>query len=191
MEINCTYPEVKQKTLYKDALLNWIRIILIAGGIISLSINLAVGGKLWFIIVFWSIWMVYSELIYPDLVSYNRISQFIKFVINACVLLILINYILSPLWLVGTVPSICFGSLIIVGFLFFTDLRRQKDNMLPIFNFIILCIAGSIVGLSLNHENAVWPLATMLGVSISLLVALVITLGGDFIRECKKIFSVR
>lgn len=191
MQINCTYPVLKPEKLHREAFISWMKVILFTGAVVSLCVNLAVGGKYWSVVVIWSIWMVWVQLLSPDLVGYNRISQFIKLIINTCILLILINFLLSPAWFVGSVSIICFSALIIVGLLFFTDLERQKENMLPILFLIFLSLAGSIIGLSVYHGSARWTLSVMLGVSICLFVACFVILGGEFIRQCQKIFSIK
>jgi hypothetical protein len=43
-------------------------------GFICAVVNLSTGGKAWSIIVIWSMWLVWTQLVSPDMVEYNRIS---------------------------------------------------------------------------------------------------------------------
>ena len=62
----------------------------------------------------------------PAMVECNRISQFIKLVVCACVLLALIDALLAPGWSLEVIPLVCSGALGVSLVLFFTDLERQS-----------------------------------------------------------------
>ncbi len=72
--------------------------------------------------------------------------------------------------------------------MFFTDIERQKQNMLPMLLLIIFAIVGSVIGLSVWHEESRWALAVMGGSALLLLSACVVTLGNDFVRELRRRF---
>ena len=138
-----------------------------------------------------SLYTVWSLVLSPDLVEYNRISQFIKLITCSCILLTMIDIFLAPGWAIEVVPIVCFGGLTIAGVLFFTDLEKQKQNMLPMLLLIFLAIIGSIVGLCLWHEESRWALAVMGAFALALLFACAVTLGNDFVRELRRGFHIK
>ena len=101
---------------------------MLAAAIASVLVNWATGGKAWSLIVLMSLYMVWTLVLSPDLVEYNRISQFIKLITCTCILLTLIDVFLISGWAVIVVPIVGFGGLIVAGILFLTDLERQKQN---------------------------------------------------------------
>lgn len=191
MKINITYPVVKKSRYKLRMLLISLNCLFFAAGVISVLINLLVGGKLWCIVVTWSLWLVWSQIIAPDMIEYNRISQTIKLVVNSCILLALIDIFLAPGWAMNVVPMVCFSSLITVGILFFTDYQRQKQNMQPMFLLCIASIIGSGVGLIIWHEKNYWPLIVMGSCGLGLLIASAFRLRKELLTEMKKRFSIK
>lgn len=191
MKLNITYPPVAKRRLQRKKILSIMRWPIYFAAFICPVLNIVTGGKAWSLIVLMSLYMAWTLLLSPDLVEYNRISQFIKFITCSCVLLIVIDVFLAPGWAIEVVPIVCFCGLTIAGVLFFTDLERQKQNMLPMLLLIFITIVGSLVGLCLWHEESRWALAVMGAFSISLLVALTITLGSEFIRELRRRFHIQ
>lgn len=154
-------------------------------------LNLVTGGKAWSIVVLMGLYMAWVLVLSPDLVEYNRISQCIKLITCSCVLLALIDIFLAPGWAIEVVPIVCFAGLAVCGVLFFTDLERQKQNMLPMLLLILLALAGSIVGLSLWHEESRWALAVMGVFAFSLLTACAAILGHGLLREFRRRFHTK
>ena len=151
-------------------------------------LNIFFGGPAWSLVVLWSLWIVWSFFFSPHLVEFNRISQFIKFIVNAAILLILIDVLLSPGWAMEVVPLVCFGGLVVAGTLFFTDLDRQKQNMMPVLLLSAISILSSAIGLIVWRQGNRWTLVIMGAVAIAFLAACFIAMGGDLIREIKKRF---
>ena len=191
MKVKITYPAVKKQTLQRRKLLQILRWPVLFAGFICPVINLVTGGKAWSLIVLMGLYMAWTLLLSVDLVEYNRISQWIRLITEACLLLILIDVFLAPGWAVEVVPIVCFCGLTVAGVLFFTDLERQKQNMLPMLLLIFLCLIGSVVGLSLWHQESRWALAVMGAFAFALLVACAVTLGEDFPRQLRKRFHTR
>lgn len=155
-------------------------------------LNLVTGGPAWSVIVVWSLWIVWSFSLSPELVEINRISLFVKLITNSAILLIMIDVLLSPGWAIEVVPIVCFSGLAIAGILFFTDIDRQKQNMMPMLMLIIISIISSISGLIiLRQEDSKWALAVMGAFAFALLVAGAAVLGSDFIRDIKRRFHTR
>ena len=138
MKINYTYPSLDKSNFKRQRLLKILKWPFLVSAYASLIVNICVGGPWWCVIVIASLFMVWSLLFSIDLVEYNRISQFSKLVIYACILLYLIDIVLVPGWAIEVISIISFSSLIVVGVLFFTDFDRQKQNMMPLLFLILL-----------------------------------------------------
>lgn len=191
MKHKITYPPITKRKLQRRIFLNIIRWPVLLAVIVCPIVNMATGGKAWSIIVLMSIYMAWKLVISPDLIEYNRISQFIKLITCSCILLTLIDVFLAPGWAIEVVPIVCFTGLAIAGVLFFTDIERQKHNMLPMLLLIFLAIVCAVVGASIWHEETRWAIIVMGALAAFLLIACIITLGSDFLRELKRRFHVK
>lgn len=191
MKVEITYPPVERRRLQRRKLLRILRWPFLFAAYICPLINLLTGGKAWSVIVLMSLYMAWKLVLSTDLVEYNRISQFTKLIVCTCVLLGLIDWLLAPGWAVEVVPIVCFGGLVVAGILFFTDLERQKQNMLPMLVLIVMALFGSVIGLSLWHEESCWALVVMGALALALLVGCAATLGGEFLRELKRRFHMK
>lgn len=154
-------------------------------------VNIAVGGLAWSIIVLWSLWIAWSLIVSPAMIEYNRISQVIKLVTYSCILLILIDVLLSPGWAVLVVPIVCFSGLVLSAVLFFTDFDRQKQNIMPMLLLVILSIISAVVGLILWNDEKSWPFVVMGALAFAILAVCFMTLRSDFIRILKKRFHTK
>ncbi len=191
MKLSITYPALGKRRLQRRKLLSIIRWPLGFAALICPVLNLVTGGKAWSLIVLMSIYMFWTLILSPDLVEYNRISQSIKLIACTCILLTLIDVLLAPGWAIEVVPIVCFCGLTVSGILFFTDLERQKQNMLPMLLLIFFAMAGAGIGLCLWHEESRWALAVMGTFAFILLIACAAALGRDFIRELQKRFHTK
>jgi len=191
MKVKITYPPVEKHKLKRRKFLNIVRWPILFAAYICPIINIVTGGKAWSLIVLMALYMAWTLILSPDLVEYNRISQSIKAVVCACILLALIDIFLAPGWAIQVVPMVCFCGLAITGILFFTDFERQKQNMLPLLMLIFLAMASSVIGLILWREESRWSLAVMGAFALALLVTCIITLGNDFVRELQRRFHVK
>jgi len=192
MKVKITYPAGKGRMLQRRDIIARAKWPFLFAAYICPIVNIATGGMAWSVVVLWSLWIVWSFAFSPDMVELNRISLFIKFVANVCILLILIDVLLAPGWAVEVVPIICFTGLAIAGVLFFTDLERQKQNMMPIFLLTGASILGSAIGLIIWRDESIaeslWALIVMGAFAIALLAASFMVLGKAFIHEIKKRF---
>ena len=191
MQINITYPPVPKRKVQRKKFLNIIKWPILAVALASVIVNIAVGGKAWSAIVIMGIYMIWTLLLSPSLVEYNRISQTIKLILCSCIMLILINALLVPGWAVQVVPMVCFGGLIVSAVLFFTDIEKQKQNMLPMLLLIIISIIGGAFGIYIWHNETIWPLIVMESVASALLIAVIVITGRDFMREIQRRFHVK
>lgn len=191
MKPKITYPSVEKRKLQRRQFLRIVRWPVLFIIVTSPVVNLIVGGKAWSLIVSLSIYMAWRLVLSPDLVEYNRISQSIKLISFSCSLLALIDIFLASGWAIGVVPIVCFGGILVSGVLFFTDIERQKQNMLPMLLLIVVAIIATIVGLIIWRENTGWPLIAMGISAFMLLLACIVTLGSEFIRELRRRFHVK
>lgn len=188
MKINIVYPQRNRNGLQRPDIIGIVRWPFMFAAYICPIINIFTGGQAWSLIVLWSLWIVWSLAISTSLVEYNRISQPIKLITEGCILLILIDVLLSPGWAITVVPNVCFAGLIVTGILFFTDLERQRQNMLPMLLLCVLSLLAAIVGLILWKGESRWSLAVMGALAFALLAACFLVLGNEFIGELKKRF---
>ncbi len=191
MNIKITYPKMLRKTRDRRIMLKILKWPFLALGLACIIVNICVGGKAWSLIAVTGLLMLWKLVFAVDLVEYNRISQFIKATIYTCVIITLIHIFLTPIWAVGILSSLGYGSLIISGILFLTDIRKQKQNMLPMFSFIVISLVGSAVGFVLADTKNLWTVITLCSISVVLLAVCIIVLRFDFIRELKKGFHIK
>ena len=184
MKINITYPKVPKKVFQRRKVLKIMRWPFIFTAIISPIVNILFGGPSWSILVIAGLYMLWHLLIQTDLIEYNRISQFIKFSIYTCIMILLIDLILVGGWALEIISIINFVALFVSAILLFTDFNRQKQNMLPIFFLIIIGLVWATVGLiSMNISS--WILIVLASLSALFLLTIIIILKEDFIRELK------
>lgn len=188
MDIKITYPAVAKRIKLISVVRFVLNILALLACIVCPIVNLCTGGKAWSVVVLMGIYTLWTLVLSPDLVEYNRISQFIKLVLCACVLMGLIDYFLAPGWALDVICIVAFGALVVCAVLFFSDLQRQKQNMMPMLTLILLCLIGCGTGVGIWREQARWSIFVMGGIALSLLVACIFILGKDFIRELKRRF---
>ena len=192
MRIKISYPIPQKERLLRLRMIEFFKWPFAISAYICLILNAFVtGGRAWSVIVLWSLWIVWSNLISPALVEYNRISRFIKIISDACVLLILIDLLLSPGWAAEVAPIVCFSALMVAGVLFFTDFERQRQNFMPLLLLIIFSLGASVAGLIFLSVERSWPLVVMGAVALALLVMCIFAPGMRFIWELKKRFHTR
>lgn len=191
MDIKITYPALKKRQTFLD----WVRFILkclaLLAAVACPIINLCVGGKPWSLVVLMGLYTGWTLVLDPDLVEYNRISQFVKAVLCAVALLGLIDWTLSPGFAIKVLPIVIFGAVLVAGTLFFSDLQRQKQNMMPMLTLILISFIGTALGLSLYHGTGRWAMIVMGAVALGLLIGCIAILRKDFIRELKKRFHTK
>ena len=151
MTIKLTYPPVEKKRLQRSRLLAILRWPAAAAVIICPLVDRRTGAQGWSLVVLMSLYTAWTMVLSPDLVEYNRISQTIKLIACICILLALIDVFLAPGWAVTVVPLVCSAGLVVSGILFYTDLNKQKQNMLPMLLLIAVALPGALVGLQIWH----------------------------------------
>ena len=192
MKIEIVYPPKDERRFQRHDLIRMAMWPFLFAAYICPILNIAIGGTAWSLVVVWSLRMVWSFTFSPELVEINRISLFVKLITNTSILLLLIELFISPGWAVVVVPIVCFGGLAVSGTLFFTDIDKQKQNMMPMLMFTTVAIIASIMGILIwRRNNGLWVLAVMGAFAFALLVSSAKVLGSDFIREIKRRFHTR
>lgn len=191
MKVKITYPAPNKRRLWLSELRSWLRYPLLLSAVACPVINIGTGGKAWSVVVLWSIWMVWSLLLSPDLVEYNRISQFAKLITSTAIMLILIGTLLSTGWISFVVPLVCLGGLVVIAALFFSDLERQKQNMMPMLWLTFASLIGYIAWFYVNPNNTSWQFLALAITAGALLLTCVFVLGFDLIRELKRRFHTK
>jgi len=196
MDVEITYPKRNEQGLRKQfqryKIIRWAKWPFMFAVYFCPILNITTGGPAWSVIVIWALWIVWSFTLSPDLVEINRISLFVKFLTNAAILLIMIDVLLSPGWAIKVVPIVGFSGLVVAGILLFSDIDRQKQNMMPMLRLIIVSLIGSVSGLIIWSQNeSKWAFAVMGAFAFALLVAEIAVLGNDFIREIKRRFHIK
>jgi len=190
MDIKIVYPLVSKKKRTAPALKAVTKWTFLITAYTCLICNLYSGGKAWSIVVLWSLWFLWSFLFAPDMVEYNRISQASKLLAYACILLILINVLLAPGWASFVVPVICFGGLLFIALLFFTDFEKQRQNMMP----MIWLLTGSILMIVLSlagWPEMSWPMIAMGATAFGILVLCFAVMGRNLPLEFRKRFHIK
>ena len=191
MQIKNTYPTVKRGSKNRRLMLSILRWPFLSVAAACIIINIAIAGPLWGIIAVLVLYIVWTLILSPDLVEYNRMSQSIKIVAWVSILLALIDVLLVHNFALFVIPIVCFSGLVVSIVLFFTDLQRQKHNMLPLILFEIVSAIGSGIVLCLWKSPNNWPYIVLLPLSILSFLAMVIVLGQDFKIELQRRFHIK
>lgn len=191
MKIKVVYPHAEKYGFQRKKLIQILRWPFIALTVACPTVNYFTGGPAWSLVALMCLYMAWTQIFSLDLVEYNRISQFTKFAVRSCVLLILIDTFIAPGWAVAVVPIVGIGCLAACAVLFFSDFARQKQNMLPMLMMIFLAMAASIVGSIVWKDESNWAMSVLGLFAFLLLITCVIILRKDFIRELKRRFHTK
>ncbi|MDD4125601.1 MAG: DUF6320 domain-containing protein [Eubacteriales bacterium] len=190
MKVNITYPKQTKKKLFLAAFSSIARWIMLAVAYACVITNICIGGKAWSAVALWALWFIWSFVFAPNMVEFNRISQTTKLMVYTCVQLILINNILSPGWAMFVIPIICFAGVFINGVFFLSNIKKQKQNLMPMIWAIAISLIAVIAAFA-GWFDMNWPIIALGSTGFALLVVSVIVLGKGIIIEFVKRFSVK
>ena len=188
LQINISYPKPQKRKSRRSLVIGIAGNGFLLTALMCAVINIWSGGKAWSIIVIWSLYMAWTMLVSPDMIDYNRISQFTKAIVQSCILLVLIDIFITSGWSVNVVSIICFGALIAVCLLLYTDFERQRHNLLPMILLTGLSLIVSVILLITERERVRWQVPVTCALSFAVLVACVKTMSGNLKNELKKMF---
>ncbi len=192
MKYDIIYPEAGEaKKFQRRKMIKIARWPFLAAALASVIVNIATGGISWCLIALAGLYTVWTLVIAPDLVEYNRISQFIKAIICACILLTAVAVSIAWTNAPRIISIVCFSGLIGAGILFFTDIKKQKQNMLPMILLNIISLVYSAVGLIVWRNDFHWEFLVTFVIACFLLLVCAVLLGSDFKREIQKRFHTK
>ena len=191
MHVKQTYPSVKKGSKNRRQMLAILRWPFLSAAAACIIVNLAVSGPWWGVIAVLMLYIVWTLILSPDLIEYNRMSQSIKIVAWVSILLALIDILLVHSFALFVIPIVCFSGLVVCIVLFFTDLQRQKHNMLPLILFEVVSMIGSGIVLCLWNDPNNWPYIVLLSLSVLSFLSKVIVLGRDFKIELERRFHIQ
>ena len=191
MHVKNTYPIIKKGSKNRRLMLSVLRWPFLTAAAACIIVNIAIAGPLWGIIAVLTLYIIWRMILSPDLVEYNRVSQSIKIVMWVSILLALIDLLLVHSFSLFVIPIVCFSGLVVSIVLFFTDLQRQKHNMLPLILFEVVSALGSAIALCLWKSTYNWPYIVLLSLSVVSFLAMVIVLGQDFKIELNRRFHIK
>lgn len=191
MKVNITYPSKKSKNISRRRLLQILRWPFIGAALVCIIVNICVGGKAWSAIAVVALFGIWKQIFAVDLVEYNRISQLIKSIMYIVIILALIDLLIVSIWAIGVLAIIGYSGLILSGILFLTDLKKQKQNMLPMFFYIVVALIASVVGFVYADQSNLWTVIVLAALSFVLLFVCIVVLRKEFVNELKKGFKVK
>ena len=189
MHIENTYAAPKRRFDRKRMLHIW-RWPFLAAGFTCAVVNLAVGGKAWSLVVLWCLYCLWTNVFSLNMVDYNRVSQCVKMSVQVSILLFLIEVCLASGWAYFVLPIVGFGALITAGVLFFSDLRKQKSNVMPMLLLALTLLGICTVG-GWFWETWSWPMIVMAAVSFALVAVVFVTRGGGLLADFRKYFHFK
>jgi hypothetical protein len=188
LQINITYPKPQKRKSHRSIVIDITKDLFLLTAIMCAAINIWAGGKAWSVIVIWALFMIWTMFVSPDMIEYNRISQFTKAIVQSCVMLVLIDVFITSGWVSNVVSIICFGSLIAVCLLLYTDFERQRRNLLPVILLSVLSLIISAVLMIISKEAISWQIPVTCVLSFAVLAACMKTMRGNIKSELKKMF---
>lgn len=196
MNIKITYPELSKKKATRAKLIRILRLPFFALAVACPIVNIATKGVPWSVVALFGLYMIWNLAVQIDLIEYNRISQYIKFITYSIIMLILIARCITPNsnWDRTVIPIVTFSALVVAAVLFYTDFERQRHNLMPLLLIDIITLVASIIMLITTKPSsteAYWPYIVMGGVSLLFLVSLAFTLKGGLVSELKRRFHTK
>src|SRR5690606_22991895 len=188
LQINKTYPKPQKRKSHRSIIIGITKDIFLLSALLCAALNAWSGGKAWSVIVIWALFMIWTMFVSPDMIEYNRISQFTKAIVQSCIMLVLIDVFITSGWAANVVSIICFGSLIAVCLLLYTDFERQRHNLRPIILFSILSLIVTAVLVIISKGKVSWQVLVTFVLSFAVLAVCVKTMGWNIKSELKKMF---
>ena len=189
MDFEIVYPKPARRSVLIQRLryvFGWIFFFSIIACAVT---NYVTGGKPWSLVVFWGIYMVWTLVLKQPLVERNLIGQGVRLLVTSGIMLVLIDVFLYPGWAYFVVPIFFFGSLTILGILFFINISKQRHNIMPLIWVTLLSIAASAVALFAFSDYS-WQIIVLGAVGVALFVASMFVLRLQFLIELKKRFHI-
>ncbi len=167
-----------------------LKLLVVTGLIVCPIVNHYTGGKAWSVIADVAMVFFWMEFLSPDVLENNSIRQVFRIGTFAIVETTLIGVLLSPGWLGFVLPIIGFSTLTLSVILFFTNLERHRNCIMPLLLEIIISLAAFIIVSSIE-KNLNWPMITLGSLSLILAFTGLVVFHKDIWTELKKRLHMR
>lgn len=189
-EPRITYSKMNKGNLFMYHLRRIMKWLFILGIIVCPIVNYYTKGSAWCVIVIVSIIFMWTTLFSPSVLEITSIGLVFRTGSFAIILTTLIGLLLSPGWLGFVLPIIAFGTLALSGILFFSNLERHRNNIMPLIWEILFALVAFLV-LFFKLEKLNWPMITMGGLSLIMAITGLIAFHKEIWRELKKRFHTK
>ncbi len=189
-DMNISYSKRKKSSSFMFHLRQILKWVFILGFIVCPIVNYYVGGPAWSVIVLASIVFLWTTLLSPSVLEITSIGLVFRTGSFAIILTTLIGLLISPGWLGFVLPIIGFGTLALSGILFFSNLYRHRNNIMPLIWEIIIALIAFLV-LFFKSEKLNWPTITMGGLAAIMAITGLIAFHKEIWRELRKRFHTK
>ena len=165
-------------------------IVFAAGFLITLIVNLAVGGPAFCLVVLLSECVFWIAFAYRPLVENSVVTKVTDVAIATCVLLMIVNWVTGGTWSDAVVGWIVFALMILVGCAFLLGLHTRKVDMMPLFWMILGSIAVE-ASVLLGLIEFTWPALIACFIAVFFTVLGIIFYREALFSELKKRFHTR
>ncbi|MCR4634283.1 MAG: hypothetical protein K5648_09175 [Erysipelotrichaceae bacterium] len=182
------YPIPERLSSFYKTLRNIARIVFIAAALICFLVNYLTKGKVWSIIVAWSLFSLWRLVFSLRLVEFSIYSHANKVTFYIVVLLILIDRFLSSGWAETVIPIVLFADLLVMFILFFA-LYDRKDRHL-----ISVVLLGLFNLISIPYSIHSWPIENWIAfsfqiASMALFIVMLVANRKELVYEIKARFA--
>lgn len=190
MNMENDYPKI-QKRVNKFLLIRRILVVIfIISFLVSLIINLSVGGKLWCMYVFFGELLLYFAFLSKPLIDNVLVKRISILLLIIIVYLYTIDKINDTNWSIIVIDILCFSLLILQLVFFFLDYTYYKNKIIIMFLTsvfsCVFCLLGILKLISIN-----WALIVTGGIGLLNLLVLLTFYFKYTVLELKKYFSLK
>ncbi|MDD3382350.1 MAG: DUF6320 domain-containing protein [Bacilli bacterium] len=186
------YPEYKKKAFDIVLLKKIILYFFLITSLITLIVNLAIGGKMWFLYVIGGqavFWFVFMS---DAMVESGILRKVVQIAIVVSLFLFLVDQMAGNSgWAINVViPIICFSAVIALSIIFFIQFKRRLTNILYFYVYLILGLFSILLGF-VGVIKISWPWIVLASCSLASLILTIVLYRGQIIHEFKKKFHMR
>ncbi len=190
MDFEIVYPTAARRSVFLRRLRYICGWVFLAAAAACPIVNYFTGRPWWSPVAVWGMYMVWTLVLQQPLVERNLIGQGVKLLVTTGILMVLVEFLLSPGWAHTVIPIFIFSSLIALGTLFFVNVRKQRHNVMSLILVTVLSFIGSAVALWAFSDTS-WPMIVLCVVAAALFAASVITLRFQLLRELRRRFHTK
>ena len=193
MDFTVVYPKIEPRPNARLLLHRIAAAGLVCGTLVCILVNLCVGGKPWCVTVAGGAVLFWVCFLYHPLVEYSLIRKLTAILSSACGYLILIDYLNEgPHWSHLVAPIVLFSLFVFTLILFFVQFKRQKHNILPLYQialislFVVIAAASGLFSLSFT-----WPMIVLASLDGALLILTLLFFRKPIREEFRKKFHTK